>query len=233
MEKIKVIGIGGGGCLLLEVLARFLNFRKERYEVTLIDGDSFEKKNQERQSFLSLGNKAKVKAEELAKKFGEVHFKHKPIYMSEETVDYCIKEGDIVFLCVDNHASRKIASDHCETLSDVTLISGGNEHTDGNIQIHIRRKGKDITLPIANSYHPEIQDPQDLTPEDAPPETDCQTAAKSSPQIIITNNTVVALELNAFYAILEKNLDKMPDEVYFEIITNCARPVNRRKFTKK
>lgn len=218
--RVKIIGVGGIGCALLPILARFLNFKEGGARITLIDGDSFEPKNQERQSFNKLGNKAEVTVERLEKEFERIRFRAEPYYISEETVSLFIQQGDIVFLCVDNHATRKIVSDYCERLSDVILISGGNEYTDGNIQILFRRNNRNITLPLANSFHPEIENPKDLTPEDG-----CDELMESKPQLLITNNAIAAMMLNAFYAYLTEKLDY--DEVYVDILTNNTRSVKR------
>ena len=46
-----------------------------------------------------------------------------------------------MFLCVDNHKSRMIINNYCKQLNDVILFSGGNEFTDGNVQIYVRKEG--------------------------------------------------------------------------------------------
>ncbi len=219
--KIKVIGIGGIGCSLLPVLARFLNFSYSNIELTLIDGDDYEEKNRDRQPFSRLGNKAEVTVEKLGEEFSQIFFRTEPKYVTEDNVFLLISEGDIIFLCVDNHATRKIVSDRCEELSDVVLISGGNELTDGNIQVYIREGGEDITLPLANSFHPEIQFPEDENPEDL----GCEQLRESEPQLLITNNAIAALMLNAFFSHLRGELKF--DELYIDIITGRARPVCR------
>ena len=66
MLEIKAIGIGGIGCALLPFLCRFLQYAGEPARLTLIDGDRFERRNAARQAFARLGNKAEVKAGELA-----------------------------------------------------------------------------------------------------------------------------------------------------------------------
>ena len=56
-----------------------------------------------------------------------------------------IAAGDVVFLMVDNHASRHLVDEHAATLADLTLISGGNDYEDGNLQVYLRRDGRDLT----------------------------------------------------------------------------------------
>src|SRR3972149_885628 len=116
MLEIKVIGIGGVGCGLLPFLARYLNYQGEPARITLIDGDEFERANADRQAFGTLGNKAKVKATEMAREFQRVAFRAVPQYISEANITEHVQEGDTVFLGVDNHKTRKVVSDYCEKL---------------------------------------------------------------------------------------------------------------------
>jgi len=224
--KIKVIGAGGIGTALLSPLGMYLQFntkKSERIVVTVIDGDVFESRNHERQIFHRIGNKADVTVERLQPEFPDVVFKARNEYVTQTSIEYLIEDGDIVFLCVDNHKTRSVVSSHCEDLDDVVLISGGNDFTDGNIQTHIRKGGKNLTLPIANDYHLEIKNPTDKSPD----EIGCQELAEAEPQLIFANFFMASLMLNAFYAYLMGKLNY--DEVYADILTNNCRAVKRRK----
>jgi len=221
--KIKVVGAGGIGTALLLPLSRYLNFNEETVTVTIIDGDSYEDKNQERQNFHRLGNKAEVASEKLKEEFPRVAFKFRPEYLTTTSVEYLLEDNDIIFLCVDNHATRKLVSDYCEQLDEVSLISGGNDYTDGNIQVYLKSAGKNLTSPIANSFHPEIVKPRDRNPADL----GCGELIASEPQLIFTNFMIAALMLNAFYAYLQGEVDY--DEVYADILTNNCRAVVRRQ----
>ena len=100
--KIKVIGVGGIASCLLPILARYLNFcnTNSRVEITLIDGDSYEEKNQTRQVFEQLGNKAIVTAEKLMKDFPTIYFRSNPNFVTEYNVIELVRNGDIIFsLC--------------------------------------------------------------------------------------------------------------------------------------
>ncbi len=225
--KIKVIGIGGIGGCLLPILLRFLAFSvPKESRVTLIDGDSYETKNRDRQEFNDFGNKALVSRRRLESGYhaeGDCLMIITSVeeYITSRNASALIREGDIVFLCVDNHATRKVVSDRCAELNTVCLISGGNDLTDGNVQIFIRLQGENKTLPLASAYHPEIEYPQDTPPD----ELGCEEAMESSPQILITNNAVAATMLNAFLGFLQ---GKLPyDEVYLDVLTNNTRSVRR------
>jgi molybdopterin/thiamine biosynthesis adenylyltransferase len=221
MLEIKAIGIGGIGCALLPFLCRYLQYSGDKARITLIDGDSFERANAARQAFTRLGNKAEVKARELAQEFENLSLRAAPEFVTPENVSRLLKEGDIIFLMVDNHASRKLVSGHAATLADVTLISGGNDFTDGNVQVYLRRDGRDLT-PSLSRYHPEIAQPQDRNPG----ELSCEELmAQGAPQLLFTNLMVASMMLNAFYAFTQERLDY--SEVYLDILENLTRPVSR------
>ena len=219
--KIKVIGIGGIGTCLLPVLIRFLNFNVSDAFVLLIDGDWFEDKNRERQMFDCLGNKAEVTAERLQGQNPRVDLEAWAEYVTDNNVVELIHEGDMVLLCVDNHATRKLVSDRCEELNDVTLISGGNELTDGSVHVYVRKGGKDVTLPLANDFHPEIQYPEDHNPAEA----GCDEQTESEPQLLLTNNLVAAMMLSSFYTVLQDKLAY--DMVYCDLLSGNCRTVCR------
>jgi hypothetical protein len=50
-------------------------------------------------------------------------------YVNESNIAALLRGGlhNVILLCVDNHATRKLVNDHCATLPDVCLISGGND----------------------------------------------------------------------------------------------------------
>ena len=221
MLEIKAIGIGGIGCALLPFLCRYLNYAGERARLTLIDGDSFDRANAPRQAFPRLGNKAEVKARELAQEFEALSLRAVPEYVTYANVNRLLAAGDVVFLMVDNHASRHLVDEHSAALGDLTLISGGNDFEDGNIQVYLRRQGRDLT-PRLSRYHPEIATPLDRHPA----ELSCEELmAAGAPQLLFTNLMVASLMLNAFYT-LSRDLPGYC-EVYLDIRQNLSRPVSR------
>ena len=221
MLEIKAIGIGGIGCALLPFLCRYLQYSGDKARITLIDGDRFERSNAARQAFSGLGNKAEVKAGELAREYEALAFRSKPEYVTEDNVARLIGEGEVVFLMVDNHASRHLVSRHASTLADLSLISGGNDYEDGNVQVYIRQGGLDLTPSLAR-YHPEIATPQDRNPAAMSCE---ELMAAGAPQLLFANLMVASLMLNAFYALREGRLNY--SEVYLDILQNASRAVSR------
>jgi molybdopterin/thiamine biosynthesis adenylyltransferase len=221
MLDIKVIGIGGIGCALLPHLARYLQASGEAARLTLVDGDAFEVRNGGRQAFPELGNKAKVKASELSRQFDDLSFRAIPEFVTPENVGKIVRSGDMVFLAVDNHKTRRLVSDWCQTLPEVTLISGGNDYTDGNVQVYIRLADRDVTLPLTR-FHPEIADPGDRSPHEMSCDELSQAAA---PQLLFTNVAVASAMLNAFYAWRQGKLQY--GEVYLDVLEGKAHPVAR------
>lgn len=220
--NIRIIGLGGVGSILVERLCRFINYTRDvNANLTLVDGDEYEMKNYERQEFSTFGNKAEVKASDLEVQFPDVSIDTYPAFVNETTTANVIKEGDIVFLCVDNHKTRNIINNYCKQLQNVTLISGGNELTDGNVQIYIRKDGKDLTPDIA-AYHPEIANPDDQLPE----ELSCEQLSESEPQLYFANLGVATIMCWSFYNVVIKN-ELQASEVYFDITSMNSRAQTR------
>lgn len=241
-ERAVVVGVGGIGKFLLSALARFLAYDdKRQWTLVLIDGDEYEVKNRTRQEFRRLGNKAEVTAEELREQFPELLIEAVPAYVAGAgqvshsdhaglivPIAEVVREGDWVFSCVDNHATRLLLSQHAQSLLNIRLFSGGNAYSDGNVQIYARRSGKDIFPPL-EAAHPEIERPADK----APFEMSCEELASAgSPQLIFANQLAAAVMCAAFYAEIERKL--RCEEVYFDLAAQslggpAARPITRKK----
>jgi hypothetical protein len=203
--KIKVIGLGGVGSIVAHLLALFLHSLGEPFRLVFVDGDAFEPRNIQRVAFKELGNKAEVKAAETAAMLGptQVTVVAIPEFLGEKNIDRLIRSGDHVFLCVDNHATRKLVSDHAEKLAAIAIFSGGNDGVDpprergtyGSVQVAIRSGGKERTVPLTR-FHPEIRSPRGKPPS----AENCLAQALSSPQILFANLAVASALLNAFFA---------------------------------
>ena len=222
IRKIKVIGVGGIGSYLIEPLARYLNHSDDNCEITLIDGDSYEERNRERQRFSVLANKAKQTVTQYKNDFPKIHFRFKEEYVTDENVVTTVREGDTVFLCVDNHATRKLVSDRCGELDNVTLISGGNDLTDGNVVCYLRKDGKDATRSLTD-LHPRIADPQDTNPGEAiRSRSGCQQQTADSPQLLFTNLAIASMMLNCYRKCEQEKVNF--HQVYVDIETLKSRP---------
>lgn len=214
--NIVIVGLGGVGSALSAMIARYVSYSSKATmgQITLVDGDSYEPKNEVRQDFDALGNKAEVKAQQLSTQFPRAEFKVVKEFIDTKNVGNIISEKTIVFLCVDNHKTRKIVSEHCSTLQNIVVISGGNEMTDGNVQIFIRKGGADQT-PSLLTYHPEIANPVDKLPS----EMSCEELASSSPQLYFANLGVAVFMCWAFYNIINSKKPITKSEIYFDLVT--------------
>ncbi|MDO8571282.1 MAG: ThiF family adenylyltransferase [bacterium] len=221
-----VIGCGGIGGQLIPVLCRYLQGTGggDENSIIFVDGDSYQSRNADRQEFHRQGNKADVSAERMSEMFPSLTIESKSFYVREDNLFLVIREGDTVFSCVDNHKTRKRISDHCKTLGDVVLISGGNEYSDGTVQVYIRQGGEEKTPPITY-LHPEIEHPQDRSPD----EMSCEELLRGGEvQLLITNFLVAGWMLSAFW--LSDSEKGIPySEQYFDMTTGSTRAVMRNR----
>lgn len=205
-SRIKLIGLGGIGSIVLEYLALYLAGLNRDLELSLVDGDAFEPRNLQRMHFASLGNKAEVKVAELLGRLpdSELTLLAVPEYVRPETIERIILPGDRVLLCVDNHPTRRLIGEYCRQLPDCALFSAGNDGIDpqqgqrgtyANVQIALRASGRDLSAPLTR-YHPEIA----RAAGELPGGPDCQQLAASVPQILSTNLAAASALLNAFFA---------------------------------
>jgi hypothetical protein len=231
-QCVKVIGLGGVGSVVARYAAVFLGSLGRDVRLVFIDGDAFEVTNAARMCFATYGNKAEVMAEELASTTLEETMTPEAIvaYVDEGNVAQLVRSGDIVLLCVDNHATRRLVGEHVATLERVCLISAGNDGvgpdasgverrgTYGNCQVHVRDGGVDVTPPITR-FHPEIASPKDRPPTDP----SCTEAIASTPQILCANVTAAACVLNALWLHLSGALHY--GEVAFDVADALMRPL--------
>lgn len=218
-SRIVLIGLGGIGSQLLPSLVRYLSFRPEpRPLLVLVDGDAYEPANRSRQLFPddAMGTN---KAEALARVFGGGALAVQAIaeYVRPDNVGLVVRDGDICLLAVDNHPARALVDRYIADLSDVTLISGGNDETDGNVQLVRRRDGWSVDGHLTE-IHPEIG----MATEEEPRGTGCQVLAAARPQLVVTNLMVASAMLNCLWQITEQG--SVPySEVYLDVIHNAAR----------
>ena len=234
--SVKVVGIGGVGIIVARFASLFLASlaTDKNIRLVLIDGDTFEPANAERMFFKICGNKAAVLKNELVDNLVDSRLTIVTVeeFLQPDNITRLFQEGDIVILSVDNHRTRKLASDHVSrTLRNGCLISAGNDPagpdgsgqmrrgTYGNCQTYIRKDGRDIT-PSLTQWHPEIAQPSDQLPTDQ----SCTEMITSVPQILFANLTAASCALNAMYRYLCGGPDL--GEIAFDIVDGVMRPVS-------
>jgi len=212
--KIYIVGIGGIGSALISPLGKYLKYNKKKIPVVLIDGDSVEESNLERQNFISTDvkrNKAQVMAEYL-KSFG-VEAEGVPIYLTQES-DLHFENGSVIFVCTDNYVTRFLIEQWCvKNLNKVVIIFGGNEYHDGDVNIVI--KDSKLKTPLYSETHPEIKEKDKF-----PNERSCAEASVHDPQLIFANMTVAMMMLGSFYSYLAKSKLPITHKIAFDLQTN-------------
>jgi hypothetical protein len=125
--------------------------------LTLLDGDDYAPINRERQSFRTLGNKAKVQAEELRTMFSDerLQISAVPSFVEQTNIKALIEEGDLVLVCPDNHPTRRLVISRCTELHRSVVISGGNDLVTGDAQLQVIWGGTPGT-PLILDYCPAI-----------------------------------------------------------------------------
>ena len=217
-ERIVLVGLGGIGSQLLPSLVRYLAFRPEpRPLLVLVDGDAYEPGNRTRQVFPE-GAIGVNKAEALAEVYRGLTVQAVADYLTDENVATVIRDGDAVLLAVDNHWTRFVVDRHLAGLQEVTLISGGNDETDGNVQLVRRREGQFVDGSLAE-IHVEIGR---ATEAEFAARNGCERQAEERPQLVVTNLMVASAMLNCLWAVLERGSVSY-SEVYLDVIANAMR----------
>ena len=224
VNNIVVVGLGGIGSWLVPPLARFLNVKQFKGEITLVDGDKFSENNLERQSAKveDIGHsKAEAVAEKLA--MPGLRVRTASVYLTAENIAELIKENSLVIMAVDNHPARALVSKFASTLSNICVLSAGNEKYDGNVHIYLKCKDKEETVSLLNR-HPEIEK---ITEGDRAVAGCEELIQQGEAQLLVTNYLASAALLVAFYTLWEhKVLHKenkkrklpVPQEIYFDVI---------------
>lgn len=206
-DRYVVVGAGGTGTHLIPPLLTYLSAYyggsdKNIWQLGVIDGDSVEKKNFDRQLFEPFtinDNKASASIGPYKHMNNLVAIKE---YLGAENISRYITEGSTVLICVDNFPVRALIEDHALSLNDVTIINGGNEWDTGSCQIWVRRNGKNETPPIS-FLHPEIRQPGENRAE-----MSCQQIAElpGGGQLISANMASAMHMLNALIAVHADNI---------------------------
>lgn len=239
IKRFVLVGAGGIGTWLADGLARMLEFKYPGSALIIVDGDTYEEKNKERQSFSQMGNKAIATAHRLTSQFSKTMFIPVPKWVVDENFNgvddpdspkikasALITEGDVVFAVVDNFAARKIIFDAAQDLNNVDVFTGGNDDAlFGNVYHYQRRDGHDVTDHPVNN-HPEYENPPDKNPG----ELSCQDRAKieGGTQLLATNMAVAAFLLGRVQKTIVFNQSPDEAEIYFDLGVGKAEPYDRR-----
>lgn len=237
IKRVVLVGAGGIGTWLAEGVVRMLEWKYPGSALIIVDGDNYEEKNLERQSFTKMGNKASVKALELSERFMNtliipipkwvVSDSHKETDEESNKIkaSELLTEGDIVLAVVDNFAARKILFDAASKIDNIDVFTGGNdENLFGSIYHYRRRNGVDTTSHPVET-HPEYHNPPDRNPG----EMSCQERAEieGGTQLLATNMAVAAFLLGRIQHTIVSEQNPEQSEIYFDLGLGMAQPFNR------
>lgn len=238
-KRFVLVGAGGIGTWLAAGLTRMLEYKYPGSALIIVDGDTFEERNKERQDFTKLGNKAVAKAYDLTQQFPNTSIIPVPKWVVSDdfagvadeespkiTASSLINEGDVVFAVVDNFAARKVLFDAASNLYDIDVFTGGNDdELFGSIYHYQRRDGVDITDHPVN-FHLEYENPPDKNPG----ELSCQerSAIEGGTQLLATNMAVAAFILGRVQKTIVNNQSPEEAEIYFDLGVGKSEPYDRR-----
>jgi molybdopterin/thiamine biosynthesis adenylyltransferase len=237
-RRFVLVGAGGIGTWLSAGLVRLLEWKYPGSALIIVDGDTFEERNKERQDFKTVGNKASVKALELSEQFNSTTVIPVPKWVVDDSfagvadtespkikASDLLVDGDVVFAVVDNFAARKIIFDAAMNIPNIDVFTGGNDDAlFGSIYHYQRRDGRDITEHPVNT-HPEYENPPDKNPG----ELSCQERSQieGGTQLLATNMAVASFLLGRVQKIIVDGLDPTEAEIYFDLGVGKAEPYDR------
>lgn len=214
-----IVGVGGTGSYALKNIIQYLNGKKTRSKIVLIDGDVLEEKNLTRQGFLQR-DLNKNKAEALGERFNKVvpvqvtlEYYTSFIETVEDIEKHCTGNVRRIHLisCVDNNMARfrMIMTQHKlhhDLNKQVSFIDAGNSEYTGQTLLSVLKK--DVPPTINFEYGKErvgmtykeqeghlistIFDNDENWKDNltvGDHEMSCEVNVESSPQNILTNMT--------------------------------------------
>ena len=198
-NKVVILGLGGTGSILAPLLARYLFSEKFTGRLILVDGDIYSDTNSNRQIFSALHigkNKAEYQAMVLVSHLPDLEPQIEVIdrYIGEDDAALLVEDGTIVVNCSDNFAARKIIEDNMDKCNDAIHICCGNDLFTGQVQVHSRIDGKDITPSIyqrSPNFNSLVGDRSKMSCEE-------MAALPGGGQLITANATSAILALNMF-----------------------------------
>ncbi len=227
MSKFAIVGCGGIAWYLADPLVRHLSQDKGVQNLYLIDGDIIEDGNLTRQFFKSqVGmNKAEALADVLKTRFDsfDIDFISVPDFINGKTIRRHRRDwfeiGTTMFLCLDNDPSRCFIEEHASRLKDVVVINGGNDDREGQAQMWIREKNKDL-LPKFTEIAPEIKADKGKIPDS----DHCLVNSISEPQTALVNQAVAVAMMTLFRHQLHHSPITM-NEIRLDVVGGSMSPL--------
>jgi hypothetical protein len=225
-----MVGAGGTGTHLIGSLLPYLD-RHHRdagteWQCVIIDGDAYDAGNLERQLFDPTFVTTN-KAEAMAQTYARYPVIAVPRFIGRNDLQQMMDENDTAFIAADNHSIRALVQERALQLRDSTIISAGNELHDGNVQLFVRRNGKNETPPIT-FLHPEIV----FLDEEDRSGMSCQQVAEmpGGGQLILANAAAALHMLTALYRLHYAPSHKLDwTELQFDLLGDTTHYLDMRK----
>ncbi len=206
--NLCVIGSGGTGTYFLKEFSRYSYGGDSRFKnMIIIDGDTVEEKNLERQSFSEedIGfNKAAVMADVLNQSFGTSWMSVGEYLTSIEQLEQIVGMAEqtpvILIGCVDNHACRLVLEEYFNTHKNVAYYDSANEFETGEVVFAYKANGK-VLSPCRSYYFPDIKE-GDIR---AVTEMSCEELNNVAPQHIKTNMAAGNILLSELCSFMSSN----------------------------
>lgn len=210
-KQTVVVGCGGIFSQLWPLLGKLSDLHPAAPKtIILVDKDRFAMSNLERQDMRveDVGRpKAEIFADRLRFRHTRLNITAVEEFVTAKNIKTVIPDGSLVFSGVDNHATRKLMSEHARTLQNIVIISGMNYETGGAASIYAILEGKEVTERLENIYD-EIANPKDKNPGDIPC-ADLENQPGGEQQAI--TNAFAAMYMHHFFVKLLKEMPKGPE----------------------
>lgn len=182
VDNIVIIGCGGVTSWLLPPLIKLLSGADHKPNLILVDGDTIETRNLERQWFSEddIGkNKSLALGEKVAG--GELTVAAVQEYFTEG-MQLPVDGINLYLCCADNHAARRAVLDTVDRIGGFAIVAG-NEYTEA--EAYFYEMGFKGTPLDPRQYYPAIL--TDHTGDPTRPQGCTGLAAVASPQLVLAN----------------------------------------------
>lgn len=218
--SIVMVGAGGTGSHLIHPLIQYVDAWDSEALIHVWDADSVEDKNLTRQLFWT-HEVGKNKAQCFQDRWPNKVVAHQE-FISENNIEDAIRERDVVLICADNMAVRRLINQRAKSLRTVVVVNGGNELHTGSVQTFQRTAGKNIT-PALDFFAPEFKQ----IDNGADPATmSCAEIAQlpGGEQSVMANQSVAAFMLQALHRVRSMVYDNEQQwtKVTFDILAGTV-----------
>lgn len=222
MNRIVIIGVGGIGSWVALAACRMF-----KVPFVLVDPDVISHSNLGRQLFSSaVGYKVEAFAETVRSITGYSVSQFATLVTENNASDF-VNEGDVVFVCPDNHAARRAVAVAADSRTSIAVFTAGNEVYNGNCHCFIKKDGVALTRDL-RARHPDVWDT-----ESAPPSGPSCTNLidHGNYQVLVTNMAVASLAMDMFFLLANcyaplgtgRLVSKWPQDGWVDMLTGNHR----------